>query len=124
MATATHILDSLHETLMHEVGHANRNLEDWATKMLKNPAHEFEWGSGAIKCAARVEVYGEIITGIERMDPADDADEQLALVKQTILTEALRGAESPAESTSPISNLTDRYRTMAWAEVARKLGRG
>jgi len=126
MNTFAKKIDLLHENLTHEMDHSNSEIDSFAYKLIdNNAAHEFEWGSGALLHAARVEINQRLIQEIDEMAanrmPSVDAWNLIV----AIATKELRSrASNPMNSDAPMSNLMNLARLSAWSDLAQRIGVG
>lgn len=123
-------LERLHENLTGEYDSARQAVDTFAYKLIDGePATEFEWGVGAVRSAARAAIFSKFITEVESFqedDPGNEGrtdEEALALLLDEARKQAIHGARDPKDSTSPMSNLVERYKTAAWAEAADMIER-
>ena len=86
-------------------------LAAWEEKFKNNAAYAFEWADGAMRAAARRNVYLGLLGLFEAETPIPYA--QVAAIAQR---EALRVARHPSSSTSQPSNLMTTYTGSAYAE--------
>jgi hypothetical protein len=103
------------EALRVRVAVAKSSLDEWGAKFLKDPVCALEWSNQAFIQAARFEIFTTIIDALDALpdNPENSFEKIVAYVRR----DALRGARSPASSTSMPYNLMDTCRTQAWADA-------
>ncbi len=122
METASKRLTKLRKQLSQNIRGDKADLKEWTVKLIQRPGHSMSFGMGAVYWAARIEVCQWVIEAIDTM-PRGKAEfamspaERLAAVESTCYGKIRAGAGNPARSTSPMSNLMDQERTVAWAEI-------
>jgi hypothetical protein len=89
---------------------AKLRLDEFAVKFANDPAHAFTWSSSAFQDAARLSVFSEIAES--PICFYDVADARNVLAKKIV-----EKSRSPAQSTSPTSNLMKQYELAAWVEA-------
>lgn len=114
---------SLDYTLTDMVDAADSVLKKFAENFAVNPLYAFSWSSNVIEAAARKDaaIQLQAIVNGEQRDPRQMNGVQAAI--DYALTQALRGARSPSQSTSPVSNLYEQAKVRAFADVAEKFYR-
>lgn len=116
---------SLDYTLTDMIVAADGVLKKFAENFAANPLHAFSWSSNVIEAAARKDVALQlqaIVNGeLPEVSPRKVVGVQAAI--DYALAQALRGARSPSQSTSQVSNLCEQAKVQAFAEVAEKFYR-
>jgi hypothetical protein len=90
---------------------ATKDIEEYAAKVLKDPAHALSWGSGAFEAAATIKVWSEVkqwLAAAEERKGDLTPETVVAKIVEQMTREALRGALYPARSTSVTSNLMEQ----------------
>jgi hypothetical protein len=101
---------------------AARTLDKFTTDLRANPKYAMEWrGEGAIEAACQIEVAAYITRWHEsaKETGATEANVNAAIIQHAV-AEVLRYSERTNQSTSPISNLVERFMLAQWSKIATK----
>jgi len=82
-------------------------IAEFTQKMAVDAAYTLSWGTSVFQAAAKERVLKQVLASIEQGDDVVD------MVTDRVLSKA----KSPAQSTSPTSNLIEQYELAALAEV-------
>ena len=110
-------IEELKTDLEHEVRRSKMYLDDWTEKFADDPCYSLEWSRETFETAARLRVFGQAISYLEKTDDADPASVVLGMATK----EALRGASSVPHSSSAQSNLLEAEKTAAWARLRERV---
>lgn len=82
-------------------------IAEFTAKMAVDAAYTLTWGTSVFQAAAKERVLKQVLASI------DQGDDVVAIVTDRVINKA----KYPAHSTSPTSNLIERYELAALAEV-------
>jgi len=108
-------------TLFMQYEMAQTTVVAFAKKLTRAPEEacdEFEWSTAVVEASAEARVMAQVISVIWRRENSDDAV-TVEMIRATALETTLRMAQSPARSTSPMSNLVETAKLSAWAKVVQ-----
>ena len=90
-------------------------VQEWAEKLIENPAFAFDWAVSPMMAAASVREGKRILNNLNSGCSEDDAEELLK-------GEILYCAGHPPASSSPVSNLMELFYNRARCEILDLLG--
>ena len=114
-------LNGLKKWLQKEIDAAQQRVDAFKEDLnSKPPAYVFEWSNTELQYSAKLDVYSRLLAQIVEAEETGvrSSGDLLHFVHRKVLEDALRGAEDPKFSTSPLSNLVALYRTSALATLA------
>jgi hypothetical protein len=117
VSAATAVQKHLLRRLSGELASAASELARFQERFAQDPAHAFEWADAAVEAAAKVEVLGRARGFVEADDFEDKRGGWLAIHRNALLV----GAKWPRHSTGQVSNLLDRFRLSATAQLVEML---
>jgi hypothetical protein len=94
---------------------ADYALNKFKEKFAKDPDYAFEWATDAVEAAATMKVARGLVDLIQR--PDETAGWTMEQVHHYLTEQVRRRSTRVESSTSPMSNLTERMRLKAMAEV-------
>lgn len=93
----------------------------FAVKLAEAPeeaAYEFSWSTKVVEASAEARVMAEVISVVWRSENTDN-EVTAEMIRTTVMETMIQMAQSPARSTSPMSNLVETAKLSAWAKVAQ-----
>lgn len=118
--------DTLREHLGRNQDSAQQQMEKSIAKLAETEPHEVAyhlgWLTDLYQESARYEVYGRILAAIDPVHLEQNPSRVTwDSVREYVDGEVNRMGRYPNQSTSPCSNLIERYKLAAWAEVQEKM---
>jgi hypothetical protein len=89
---------------------SKERLDEFISQFAKDPAYAFAWSDSAFYYAARFSVFTIIAEG-------PICSYEATAAKNIIVKQIVELTRSPAQSTSPTSNLMKQYELVAWTEA-------
>jgi hypothetical protein len=107
--------------------YAEKELARFSEAILVDPAYTLSWGRTAYEAGANLRVAKEVLAGIagwREREPNTADDLIISGVAQTLFGQVINRAGSPESSTSPTSNLMERYELAALVKALDLIGFG
>lgn len=98
--------------LESDIKSCQQNIEKFAEKLIKDPAHTFTWSNETFRIAAQLKVSKQVYEALTSEDACTIQD-----VKNTLMDRVLHRSKYPAQSTSPCSNLMEQYELSVYADI-------
>lgn len=110
------------------IRNADATLQEFAERFANDPTYALEWGDSVYAAAATKKICASILeiatTETKHTGEPFEAEARWEYIRLSVTRDALRGARSPRNSTSPSANLMDRAMTAAYAEFIERVEAG
>ncbi len=106
----TRTIEQLVSRLRGQIESEDHILAKFMERLSSDPCYAFEWGEDAIKASARIFVANRML--------AWKNTASIEAIQKEVLQMTMQCSNRPESSSSTISNLTNRYKLMAYAELA------
>lgn len=115
----TEVIKYIRRVVTGNIESGQKVIAKLAEDVVQHPEHALSWGDSAFMAAGKVWVAKQILAMIDGSTDAPDV--LLGKVKAVVAREVIRGGRFNGGSTSVCSNLMDRSKLAAWADLADSL---
>ena len=125
--TRAQVEDLVKTIIEHEVEHLKEVILAWKEKKFQDVKHptllrsDLEWFDSTGEATCKLEVYSEVLRGLNPEDPNRPGAPTVGTVYEYALDKLIDKARFPSHSSSYMSNTTHIWQVQAWGQVVKEL---